>query len=603
MYKKILGFSILFVFLFGIPSIEAASPSYKTVQSTPLKASTQKGAKTLMNVKSNTKVELLSKTNTWAHVQIGKTKGYLSILSIIPLETPIASYDMNEVMSYKGTDIVSISGVSYKIDFALKPFFQKNGTALRSMLVVPKTSGRTLTGWKQLSFFPLGQPASSLVIDKAAASRIDSLYIPWNPMSPNFTLTTAGPLRQVVANAHAHDPAIEGKVQKLTLNGQIEQLHTAGEVQIAGKGTIERWDISKDTEYSHQIPVRYSGEIGFLNIRNTDVVVRGTSTLKVRTVAAPTSTHVLGGKNGVIGSIKPSKTIRGKKMGKAELAIDKMFSKVNEASVSTALDELNISYTKARVGDYVTALRQNEAAGPNKRLVNSVTDMKNIIRLVDTVMTTKQTTPAYVHTSDRQLTVQTFHEHVDNASYYNQYARAVTAMVTNGTLQTIRFKRPLIEKNEWYVNQGKDQTLVYDFPVGLNRLVTIDGNTTRSLIIETLEVPRPNYPESQIELVSINNKPLSSYQQEPPAYDAKIINHGHRTYVAVRSNDKEWLRNLHFFTVDVNANYQDGGPVSIDKINLGGWKSSETVIFQMNGAKRLNNLTVRAFGYQDAIYK
>lgn len=147
---------MLFVILFGIHSVEAASPSYKTVQSTPLKASTQKGAKTLMTVKTNTKVTLLSKTNSWAHVQIGKTKGYLSMRSVMPLETPIASYDRNEVMSYKGTDIVSISGVSYKIDPALKPFFQKNGTALKSMLVVPKTNDRTLIGWKQLSFFPLG---------------------------------------------------------------------------------------------------------------------------------------------------------------------------------------------------------------------------------------------------------------------------------------------------------------------------------------------------------------------------------------------------------------------------------------------------------------
>ena len=599
MCKKLLGFSMLFVILFGIQSVEAASPSYKTVQSTPLKASTQKGAKTLINVKSNTKVELLSKTSTWAHVQIGKTKGYLSTLSIIPLETPIASYDMNEVMSYKGTDIVSISGVSYKIDPALKPFFQKNGTLLKSMIVVPKTTGRTLTGWKKLSFFPIGQPASSLVIDKAAASRIDSLYIPWNPMSPNFTLTTAGPLRQVVADAHAHYPPLNGDRQTLTLNGPIGQLHTAGAIEIAGKGTIARWDISKINDYSHEVPVRYKGEVGFLNLRNIDVVVRGTNTLRLRIVAAPTSTHVLGGKNGVIGSIKPSKVIRGKQMGKEELAIDKMFSNVNETSVKSALDTLNISYKKAYVKDYVTALRQNETAGPNKRLVNSVTDLKDIVRLVDKVMTTKQTTPAYVHTSNSQLTVQTFHDHVDHNLYNSQYARAVTAMVTDGKLQTIRFKRPFIEKKEWYFNQEKDQSFVYDFPVGSNRLVTIDGNTTRSLVMET----KKDELTPKVELISINNKPLSAYQQEPPSFEAKVIQEGYRTYVAVRSSNKNWLQNLHFFTVDVNANYRDGGPVSTDKVNLGGWKPSDTVVFQTNGAKRLNGLTVRAFGYKDAVYK
>ncbi|WP_047794966.1 hypothetical protein [Exiguobacterium sp. JLM-2] len=107
----------------------------------------------------------------------------------------------------------------------------------------------------------------------------------------------------------------------------------------------------------------------------------------------------------------------------------------------------------------------------------------------------------------------------------------------------------------------------------------------------------------RIKLVSINDKPLAAYQQEPPAFEAKVIESGYRTYVAIRSSDKEWLRNTHFFSVDVNANYRDGGPVSMDKINLGGWKSSETVIFEMYGAKRLNNLTIRSFGYKDAVYK
>ncbi|MGA9468076.1 MAG: hypothetical protein WBV10_10630, partial [Exiguobacterium marinum] len=131
----------------------------------------------------------------------------------------------------------------------------------------------------------------------------------------------------------------------------------------------------------------------------------------------------------------------------------------------------------------------------------------------------------------------------------------------------------------------------------------IDGNTTRSIIMETKAVERPNYSESRIELVSINDKPLAAYQQEPPAFEAKVIESGRRTYVAVRSSNQDWLRNIHFFNVDVNANHRTGGPVSPDKINLGSWKSSETVIFEMHGAKRLNNLTIQSFGYKDAVYK
>lgn len=37
-----------------------------------------------MTVKANKKVELLSKTNSWTHVQIGKTKGDLSMRSVMP---------------------------------------------------------------------------------------------------------------------------------------------------------------------------------------------------------------------------------------------------------------------------------------------------------------------------------------------------------------------------------------------------------------------------------------------------------------------------------------------------------------------------------------
>ncbi len=146
-------------------------------------------------------------------------------------------------------------------------------------------------------------------------------------------------------------------------------------------------------------------------------------------------------------------------------------------------------------------------------------------------------------------------------------------MVADSTLRTIRFKCPLLEKKEWVISQEKNQVFIYDFPV--------ESNSSQSM----------------------NDKPLAAYQHEPPAFETKVIESGYRTYVAIRSSDKEWLRNTHFFTVDVNANDRDGGPVSTDKINLGGWKSSETVIFEMHGGKRLNNLTIRSFGYKDAVYK
>lgn len=152
-------------------------PMYKTVQSSSLRDSIKPGAKTIQTLKINTRVSLISKTSTWAYVQYGKSKGYVTLRSIIPLEIPIKKVDYTEVMTYKGTNIVSISGKSLKIDPALLPFFKKNAAALKSTLVKETVKNNTLVGFENLTigfFTPVNQP---FTIDKTAASRIDSLSL------------------------------------------------------------------------------------------------------------------------------------------------------------------------------------------------------------------------------------------------------------------------------------------------------------------------------------------------------------------------------------------------------------------------------------------
>lgn len=594
MYKKLLFMVVVFFTTFTLHSADAASPAYKTVQTSHIKESKKKGAETVLTVKANTRVKLLSKTRSWAYVQAGKTKGYLSLRSVMPLETPLSKNSMNVVMTYKGTDIVSINRTSYKIDPALRPFFKQNADVLRSTLVVPRTKDRTLVGFKKLHVGFFTKVSKPFIIDKAAASRIDSLYMP----RTDVTVTTEGQLRQVVVDTYENYSPPKDDVRTVTLNGPIKQLHTLGVVKLAGTGTINRWDIAKTSKYSFEVPVYYTGEIGFLNIRNIDAVVRGSSNLKVRTVSAPTKTHVLHGKNGVIGAIKPSKTIRGKKMSTKERAVDSMMTNLNESSVRHTLDSLGIPYSKAHVADYVTALQQNELAGPNKRLVNSFSDVKDIIRLVDTAMTAQPKSHPYVSVSDK-ISIQT-----ENPPKYvhNEYKRAVTAVVRDGRLAHILFKRPDTAKLEWLAREKDGRHFINTYaeisaPGDYQAVLIEDGRVSGF----TYKVVNAGQSSIVPELVRINNEPISTYQQAAPAFDAKIVKEGYRSYIVVRSQDKQWLKNVHSYRLIVNPNFISGGHATNDQVDLGGWNPSDcAVLYLQDRAKLSNGLTIQSFGYKDA---
>ncbi|EPE62388.1 hypothetical protein L479_01207 [Exiguobacterium sp. S17] len=537
MYKPLSALVLTLLLIFSVQHADAATPPYKTVQSTPLKASTKSGAKTLQTLKANTRLTVVSKTSTWAHVQVGKTKGYVTTTSIIPLEIPIKQFEYNDVMTYKGTDIISINGKSLKIDPALLPFFKQNAEALGSTLVVPTIKNNTIVGFEKLTIGFFKPVSKTFSIDKNAAARINSLSL---QIRKSITVTTAAPLRQIILNGSPYFAPSKDELLSVTLNGTVQQFHTNGMFTLKGKGTIERWDIAKETDYSFSIPALYNGEIGFVNMKNDDGVIQGSNTLKVRAVSAPAKSSLIDGTNGVLGSTKVATIVQGKRMGPDEKAIDAMWQGVTATKLSQLLKQLKIPYQTNRLEAYVNALKQNHDAGAHKRLIATKEDVRYIVQTVDAVLAAPPLSTPFVSIDSGRVKVKTLHTIRSRNEFPASYKRNVTAVIKDDVLQSITFKREedAIIDLQTYKHDG-GQYITSGAP-GNYHVVTIDNQTMKGF---TYEIKRQaklseQYGGSYAELITINGQSVDTYQQTAPEFEAKIVKHGFASYLVVRSSDK-----------------------------------------------------------------
>lgn len=607
MYKLLSALILTLILIFTVQQVEAATLPYKTIESIPLKASAKSGAKTLQTLKANTRLTVISKTSTWAYVQVGKAKGYVTTRSIIPFEITLPRDGGNEVMTYKGTDIISLGGKGVKIDPALLSFFKQNAEALRSTLVKPVIKNNTLVRFKKLilgQFAPVKKP---FVIDRNAAGRIDSLQLP----GTNITLTTAAPLRQVLVQGWDFQPDGETTEWNVTLNGPIQQFHSNTRFTLRGKGTIERWDIN-NAQHSFELPVTYNGEIGFLNVKHADVLLRGTSTFKVRAVSAPTKTHILDGPNGLLGSTKPAVVVQGKQMSADEKAVAAALQNVTAAKLTQLFNHLNISYTTKHLNDYVKAFASNVTAGPNERFFATKADVQYVVSTVDRVMTFDQFSEPLVALSNQinRIQIQAENKPYGSWSYPIYHKRVVNALVDEAGLIAITFKGPEVISTEIARNERDGRYFIYDHPHGRGtfRVVTIDGATINGFMYE-VEMGRYSYDEhnqiDQEELVRIGGKTLDTYNQTPPAFEVKVVKglRGSSPYLAVRSSDKRWLERVYGYEFQVNKNYRTGGRLSSDEVDLAGWDPKQTIVLSQLDAKLNDSLTIQAFGYQDAKQK
>lgn len=604
MYRILASFLLISLFVFSVQSADAAAPLYKTVQSTPMKASAKSGAKTLQTLKTNTRVTVLSKTGTWAYVQSGKTKGYVTTQSIVPFEIPIKAIDYPEVMTYKGTTIVSLNGKSAKIDPALLPFFKQNADALRSTLVKSMIKNNTLVGFESLKLGQFAAVKKPVIIDRVAAGRIDSLQVPGS----NVTVTTAAPLRQVIVRGWDFQTESKPSQWNVTLNGPIQQLHSNTRFTLRGTGTIERWDIDK-AQHSFELPVKYNGEVGLLNVKHNEILVRGNNTFKVRAVSAPTKTHILDGPKGLLGSTKPTVVIQGKWMGMEEKAIASALQNVTSSKLTQLLIQLNLTYTPNHLNEYVKAFTMNAKAGPNERFFVTKTDVRYVIEAVDRILMTDTFDEPFValqnHSSHIQI--QTRNVPYDSWAAPIYHKHAIRALVGPSGLIDITFKRPDVVSTVISSNVRDGRYFIHQHPHGLGtfRVVTIDGLKVAGFTYE-IEKGRYSYDShnyvEQEELVRINGKPLDTYNQAPPAFDMKVVKgiRSGKSYLAVRSSDKRWLERIYGYTLQVNSSFRANGHLSSDEVALAGWDPKQTIVLSQLDGKLNDSLTLHAFGYQNA---
>lgn len=608
MYKKWVMAFIIALVTFTVGNAEASSFPYKTLESTPLKVSASSKAKTIQTLKMNTNLSLISTQNGWANVQVGKTRGYVQLKSILPLEIPIKKHDSyHQVMTYKGTEIASVNGKSAKISSTLLPFFKQNAATLRSTLAKPIIQDNTIVGFERLALGQFAQVKNPIIIDRNAAARIQSLKLPGGPV----TITTAAPLRQVILEGWGFEPYKQTSQWNVTLNGTIQQFHSNTRFTLRGKGTINRWDIHQ-AQLSYDLPITYNGEIGFLNVKHADVVLRGTSTFKVRAVAAPTKTHILDGPNGLLGVTKPNLVIQGKQMGADERAIATALQNVTVAKLTQLFKQMNIAHKSNHMNDYVKAFELNETAGPNKLFFTTKSDISFVVSAVDRTLEFNQFSEPFVALSNPSNRTQIQMKNIQYDSWAESiyHKRVVNALIGESGLITISFKGPEQPVSEFARLEKQGRYFIYNHPHGPGtfRVVAIDGKKINGFTY-TIEMGRDSYDEhnhfNREELVRIGDKTLDSYNQAPPAFEVKVVKglRGSNSYLAVRSNDNRWLKHAYGYTLQVNKHYQGGGRLSSDAVDLAGWDPKQTIILSQLDGKLNDTLTIKAFGYQDAKQK
>lgn len=589
MFKKIIPFIIFLGCLIVSPTVDAATDSYQTIEAVSLKEKARAQSKTIQVIKANVNVTRLGQTGQWTRIQIGRVTGFVPTQALIARVIPIPDAPSRDAMTYKGSDIVSINGTSYQIDAALKPFFKQNAAALKSTLVLPKTKGRTLIGFEQLQigfFTPVLKPFQ---VDRIAATRIDSLHI----SSQNMTISTAATLRQVVVEQPLDVP---GQLS-LTLNGPIHQLYSSGKLALKGKGTIARWDVAADTTYSFISPITYVGTVSFLNLKSVDGVLRASKTLRIQTVSAPTSDSIIDGNNGYVGGATVTHLLQGKRMDDEARAIASTLQRINTTTVKLLFDQLRLPYHPERIESYTIALRDNEKTETNRRLIQTKSDLRWLIDTVNRIIETDVNSPVFVSTSSYALDVTTRHQRKSEEDWSNNYSRNVTATLHNGQLQHITFKREETPVTSLAHRSGEHFFATAVAP-GTYRTVHLDGNVLTSFQYEVVESTN----QRALLIETINGKAMTAYKKTPPAYEAKLVKLGNRTYLAIRSKDSNWLKHVHRYDLPVNANYIAGGHAISKQLAVGDWDPKQTVILSYTAGRLSGGLKVHAYGYDVAPY-
>ena len=217
----------------------------------------------------------------------------------------------------------------------------------------------------------------------------------------------------------------------------------------------------------------------------------------------------------------------------------------------------------------------------------------------------RQSSPPYVSIDNGRVTVKTNHLVRKRSESPASYKRSVTAVIKDDVLYSITFKReedPTIDFKAYEHDNGRYITTTSP---GSYRVITIDDNMVKGFTYDIQQQAEldQQYGKGYFELVRLNENAPKSYNQPAPVFEAKIVKHGYASYLVVRSNDRNWIKNVHSYTLPVNKNYIAGGQVISDKIDIGNWPPNDSVVLSHYDGKMNDGLVVKAYGYQNAKLK
>lgn len=618
--KRFILYTLIAALVIGTcPPSVSAKATYVTVKQVALKQSASTKAKTLITIPKGKAVIHLSDKGSWSNVQYGKQKGFVAKRDIkkqtaAPKSAtgviPAPAFGSFTYFTYKGGDIISSLGKTYKIDDSLLPFFKKHANLFKTVFGTPVFDGNVLIGFKSLHPNAFNYNSFTLDIDKAASERIETFIISVNShFKPTITLNAAAPVTQV---STAGASPYEAGMGELRLNGTFRQVAVTGTSHVSGKATIERVILRMGDHHpaphSYVARLNITGTINHLESTFADAqVILGRSTT-VKHVTGVSSNQVLDGTHGLIKGAKPSALpSRGRWMNPTEQKISTWLTRladqdVESATVASWLRTLKLTGVEEKwLPSYRVALTENARAYDTRVSLATVQDWQRLIDDVNRALRPGPLDRPYVMTTQRSHLEDLLLRHdrsyiPSDTSKRDDYRREFIGLIDpSGQLIDVAFKRSFENESLWHHGSytGGDfvtETAPYK-ESGTYRHVSLIGSNRHHFTFDVTVTGR----ESRV--TRVNGEALSTYKQTPPRIEVKRAGE----YLLFRTSDKRWMDSVQH-AVAQNASYFEPRMIATYRVpEAGTWNGSPYYTIYAYSYVSGRKLVLQAYGYDDVV--
>lgn len=618
--KRFIIFTLIATLLIGVfPPAASAKVTYATMKSVPLKQSASTKAKTLVTIPKGKIVTHLSDKGSWSNVQYGKHRGYVAKRDIKkqtaapkPATGIISApaFGSLSYFTYKGGNIISALGKTYRIDDSLIPFFKKNADLFKTVFGTPVIDGNVLIGFKSFHPNAFNHNSFTLNIDKAASERIETFVISVNShLKPTITLNATSPVTQVTT---AGASSYEAGMAELRLNGSFRQVAVTGTSHISGKATIERVILRMGDH--HPAPHSYiarldvNGTINHLESTFPDAQVTLGRSTTVKHVTGASSNQVLDGTHGLIKGTKPSSLpTRGRWMNPTEQQISTWLTRLADHDVDANTVESWLRKLKlARVEEkwfpsYRIALMKNSRAYDTRVSLATVADWQRLIDDVNLAMQPGPLDRPYVMTTQKSHLEDLILRHDRPLISYDttkrdDYRRELIGLIgPSGQLSDVAFKRSF--ENQSLRHHGSytggdfvTETAPYS-KSGTYRHVSLFGSNRHHFTFDVTVTDR------QARVTRVNGRALSAYKQTPPRVEVKRAGE----FLLIRTSDKLWMDSVQQ-AVFHNASYFEPRMIATYRVpEAGDWNKSPYHVLYASSYTPGRKLVLQAHGYDDVV--